>query len=578
MVSMRELSEQILGQTILNKETKEYVMTPRGPVRSDAGFTPAQFANFSASMAPGAGLVDMAGELSMMPGKESSITEAFSEKPYPSFTKNISQGNYLDAFFQGLGGVGDALYAAGPIGAAAGSVLKAPRALSKASRVANSGIAETAKQVDVQDLQFLHNTSPGKIARQQEMGGMPMPSLAVTRQDIPFEGFGDITLVGDPAKFDPKASRSNVVYDADAYTVRAPSPVRQAKKGAYKKLSEEFGDIARQYDGYLDQAKYSLGDLETKKGIDSDKYNSIERFFESNVVTDIAFLKEKGITDIPMRKYGTNTSADGSKISEMVGEFRQERKDWAKEKMNQYFDRDELFISNPDRDYYTTAPKLKPYTADEVTKFMKRKSGPGQESTMTTGVGVVRANLAKQMKSLPEIRSEKGRLVTAEDVSEFKIEMDSTLIDLQDIMQPFYRTAGYDAGGFGYRNEVGEMIYDSDRIGLERALKKYGFESIPSDIKQEIIDYKTRLRSGPTEYFEAKPGRTVDFSEFKGAIVPADTPRSTVEALEKAGLKIEYYVGESERLEARMKFPGTAFSIAGGIILAGNAMNDKKET
>jgi hypothetical protein len=33
MVSMRELSEKILGQTILNKETKDYMMTPRGPVR-----------------------------------------------------------------------------------------------------------------------------------------------------------------------------------------------------------------------------------------------------------------------------------------------------------------------------------------------------------------------------------------------------------------------------------------------------------------------------------------------------------------------------------------------------------------
>jgi hypothetical protein len=476
---------------------------------------------------------------------------------------------------QGLGGVGDALYATGPLGVAAGSVLKAPRALSKASRVADSGIAETAQPIDSADLQFLHNTSPGKIARQQAMGGMPMPSLAVTRQDIPFEGFGDITLVGDPAKFDPKRSRSNVVYDADAYTVRAPSPVRQAKKGAYKKLNEEFGDIARKYDGYLDEAKYLLADLETKKGISSDKYSTIERFFENNVVTDIAFLQEKGITDIPLRQYGTNTAADGRKISEMVREFGQERKDWANKKINQYFDRDELFVSNPDRDYYTTAAKLKPYTADEVTKFMKRKRGAGQESTMTTGVGMVRANLAKELKSLPEIRSEKGRLVTAEDVSEFKSEMDSTLIDLQDIMQPFYK---YDAGGFRYRDEVGEMIYDSDRIGLDRAFEKYGFENIPSNIKQEISDYKTRLRSGPTEYFEAKPGRAVDFSDFKGAIVPVDTPKSTVDALKKAGLKIEYYQGETERLDARMKFPGTAFSIAGGIILAGTAMKDKEET
>lgn len=135
---------------------------------------------------------------------------------------------------------------------------------------------DSAEEVsEEKDLQFLHNTSSGKIARQQAMGGLPMPSLAVTRQDIPFEGFGDITLVGDPAKFDPKQNRANVVYDADAYTVRAPSPVKQAKKGAYKKLNEEFGDIAKKYDGYIDEAKYLLADLETKKDISSDKYSTI---------------------------------------------------------------------------------------------------------------------------------------------------------------------------------------------------------------------------------------------------------------------------------------------------------------
>ena len=44
-----------------------------------------------------------------------------------------------------------------------------------------------------------------------------------------------------------------------------------------------------------------------------------------------------------------------------------------------------------------------------------------------------------------------------------------------------------------------------------------GFENIPSNIKQEISDYKTRLRSGPTEYFEAKPGRAVDFFRLSKA-------------------------------------------------------------
>lgn len=412
------------------------------------------------------------------------------------------------------------------------------------------------------DLQFLHNTSAGKLKRQEAMGGMPMPSIAVTRQDIPFESFGDITLVGKPESFDPTASRSNVVYDADAYTIRAPSPVKQANKDAYKKLNEEFGAIARKYDGYLDDVKYELADLETKKGINESGYNRIVRFFENDRVTDIAFLNDQGITNIPMsKKYD---GVDGSEIDKMIEPMRDQRQAWADNKLDEYFSGEELFIANPNRDYLTTSPKLKPYTSDEVTKYMKKRKGAGQESTMTVGVGKVRANLAKQLKSLPQIKSEKGRLLTADDVAEFKTEMDSTLIDIQDLMEPFYK---YASGGFAYRDEVGEMIYESDRIGLDRALQKFGFENVSEEMKNMIRRYQSDLRSGPTEYFEAKPGRSVNMAEFSGAIVPDDAPQSTINTLEKAGLKVVKYEDSEGRLEARKAFPGTAFSIAGGIVL-----------
>ena len=118
----------------------------------------------------------------------------------------------------------------------------------------------------------------------------------------------------------------------------------------------------------------------------------------------------------------------------MIEPMRDERQAWADNKLDEYFSGGELFISNPDRDHYTTAPRLKPYTSEEVTKFMKKRKGAGQESTMSVGVGKVRANLAKELKSLPQIRSEKGRLLTADDVAVFKTEMDSTLIDIQDLM------------------------------------------------------------------------------------------------------------------------------------------------
>ena len=49
-----------------------------------------------------------------------------------------------------------------------------------------------------------------------------MPSLAITKRDIPFGDFGEITLIGDKVMIDPRKSRSNEVFSRDAYTVRKP--------------------------------------------------------------------------------------------------------------------------------------------------------------------------------------------------------------------------------------------------------------------------------------------------------------------------------------------------------------------
>ena len=60
MASMRELSEQILGQTILNKETEDYMMTPRGPIRRPAEAVEVEESVFSRPL-------DMEGRFSILP-------------------------------------------------------------------------------------------------------------------------------------------------------------------------------------------------------------------------------------------------------------------------------------------------------------------------------------------------------------------------------------------------------------------------------------------------------------------------------------------------------------------------------
>ena len=72
------------------------------------------------------------------------------------------------------------------------------------------------------DLVAYHNVSTGKLREAIKLGGLPMPSLAITKRDIPFGDFGEITLIGDKDMIDPRKSRSNEVFSRDAYTVRKP--------------------------------------------------------------------------------------------------------------------------------------------------------------------------------------------------------------------------------------------------------------------------------------------------------------------------------------------------------------------
>lgn len=72
------------------------------------------------------------------------------------------------------------------------------------------------------DLVVYHNVSTGKLREAIKLGGLPMPSLAITKRDIQFGDFGEITLIGDKDMIDPRKSRSNEVFSRDAYTVRKP--------------------------------------------------------------------------------------------------------------------------------------------------------------------------------------------------------------------------------------------------------------------------------------------------------------------------------------------------------------------
>ena len=97
------------------------------------------------------------------------------------------------------------------------------------------------------DLVALHNLSADKLSKAIELGGFPMPSIAVTKSDIPHTNFGNITLVMNKSTVDPKADKRNTVYSADAWTPTFPSTEYEVDESVASKLRSKYYDLYKKF-------------------------------------------------------------------------------------------------------------------------------------------------------------------------------------------------------------------------------------------------------------------------------------------------------------------------------------------
>ena len=68
----------------------------------------------------------------------------------------------------------------------------------------------------------VHNTTEEQLKKSLELGGFPMPSIAITHAGMGHSAFGEISLLFDRNSIDP-ANRQNKVYSGDAWTPTVPS-------------------------------------------------------------------------------------------------------------------------------------------------------------------------------------------------------------------------------------------------------------------------------------------------------------------------------------------------------------------
>lgn len=451
------------------------------------------------------------------------------------------------------------------------------------------------------DLIIQHNVTAANVMHADRMGGIPVPSLAITKGDDAMTNFGEITLLGDRALADPHGYAHTQVFGADIYSPRYPS--------IHYSFTQKNVDAMKQLLAPAIAATRNLEwDEVQKRGAQQ---------FENEPAVMWQFLKDRGIEpDVVMKKRPTKKQVAELKRAGFEKYFGQ--KNWQSLARDEEFQRlsvndtiRQYTESDLDLDYpksfenaiesqringslsyarlmgeigkpaevdnsatrdtlraqvrkfpgdmevyaqdlfdklgaeeklfkgynYAGTRTYKPHTLDNVVRELKKEIRGGEG--FNYGLGSARSKVTPRFTSIKQIKAESGRLVPKEKIEELKKEWDAQLHEIWEELA-HYHDSGKD---FGFGDTVIDTLAESDSRGLDRALKENQFdvERIPDDLKAKMRDFVDEMREWPTEYFEAKILRAVDLSEFKAAVVPKGTHQRVIDMLESKGLHVATY-------------------------------------
>lgn len=103
------------------------------------------------------------------------------------------------------------------------------------------------------DLIAVHNMQVSDLEKSLQLGGLPMPSIAIIKAQNGHSEYGDVSLVFNKGTIDPQLSKDNKVYGGDAWTPTYPIIEYKANEKVAKRIRDLYYDIAKRQ-GY-DEAK-----------------------------------------------------------------------------------------------------------------------------------------------------------------------------------------------------------------------------------------------------------------------------------------------------------------------------------
>ncbi len=366
-----------------------------------------------------------------------------------------------------------------------------------------------------------HNLSATGLKVSDEVGGIPMPSIAISNANSPIETFGDITLIVNPDKIDPVNDPAMYIYGADAFTGRQPRGTRSFDI----KLFEEEIKADPRLSEYADE----LIDFAESNAYDPKEVDRVIKLVHAGLDNDISpYTLNKSKTKPTLRHY-TNA------IENQFGY-------WKNDALDQYDGlekyADVRFTLEPKEPYDMDGNPLPdgPYTAETVLESMREGQGrydipsyyPATELNTAGSGGKFRASFLQPFSSLDAVKQNRD-LIYRKDIHSPSAFGDETLDEIFNAVQKI-RYDLVDDLTTKYKNlssmSAIELVEDLARGFDPNKTSAVMSGNVPKEDLPELMEGIEALRAvmqrAPSEYFEIKPDKVMELSDFDNAIIPPD--------------------------------------------------------
>lgn len=355
-----------------------------------------------------------------------------------------------------------------------------------------------------------HNIDTKGVMAAAEMGGIPMPSLAISNANFPLEEYGDISLLLAPSKIAP--SRDLPVWPNDAYTGRQ-------NKGFIDFVDEDAAKAALR--GDPDFGHMGSNWMDSTSGFDDQDYMMrVAQFGKANKIADPKdFDQFRDYVNEVQRKSGEALYDTEKALAPYGG-------------LSDYGEIQRMIY--PEEPYTPSGQRVKPkpYTIEEAYRRMNKAKAFEAGSENTSSGGAIRAISSDKFKNLDEIKANRGLLRPLDN-------------DMADIKESFNSDVYYAIEDLAQKHFGGSHTLTQDfLVDFARGKNVSYANATPeamSAARDVLANFKKEVKGMPTEYFEAKPRSVAQLRDFDAALVPQGNT-AAIDKLRRQGVPeiIEY--------------------------------------